>query len=89
MTFHAVQRRLMFFFAVILGWLPTQGYVSLFEDPVEGVRHMILPAFALGITSCALIMRQTRSANSSSASLRISKRRAGYGGRSRAVTEIS
>ncbi len=49
-------------FGVILGWLPTQGYVSLFDDPVEGLRHMILPAFALGITSCALIMRQTRSA---------------------------
>ncbi len=49
-------------FGVILGWLPTQGYVSLFDDPVEGLRHMILPVFALGITSCALIMRQTRSA---------------------------
>jgi len=50
------------FFGVHLGWLPTQGYVDIFEDPVEGVRHMILPAFALGVTSWALIMRQTRSA---------------------------
>ncbi len=50
------------FFGVILGWLPTQGYVSIFDDPVDCIRHMILPAFALGITSCALIMRQTRSA---------------------------
>ena len=49
-------------FGVILGWLPTQGYVDLTEDPVEGLRHMILPAFALGITSWALIMRQSRSA---------------------------
>ncbi len=49
-------------FGVTLGWLPTQGYVDLFEDPVEGLRHMILPAFALGITSSALIMRQSRSA---------------------------
>ena len=49
-------------FGVTLGWLPTQGYVSVFDDPVEGVRHMILPVFALGITSSALIMRQTRSA---------------------------
>ncbi len=49
-------------FGVTLGWLPAQGYVSVFEDPVEGLRHMILPAFALGITSSALIMRQTRSA---------------------------
>jgi len=49
-------------FGVTLGWLPTQGYVSIFEDPLEGLRHMLLPAFSLGITSCALIMRQTRSA---------------------------
>lgn len=50
------------FFGVKLGWLPTQGYVNIFDDPAEGLRHMILPAFALGITSWALIMRQTRSA---------------------------
>ncbi|MEM7018941.1 MAG: ABC transporter permease [Pseudomonadota bacterium] len=49
-------------FGVILGWLPTQGYVNIFDDPAEGLRHMILPAFALGITSWALIMRQSRSA---------------------------
>ncbi len=49
-------------FGVTLGWLPTQGYVSLFEDPAEAIRYMIMPAFALGITSCALIMRQSRSA---------------------------
>lgn len=49
-------------FGVTLGWLPTQGYVDIFEDPIAGLRHMILPAFALGITSCALIMRQSRSA---------------------------
>ena len=49
-------------FGVKLGWLPAQGYVSLADDPVEGLRHMALPAFALGITSWALIMRQSRSA---------------------------
>ena len=49
-------------FGVTLGWLPARGYVSIFEDPVNGLRHMILPAFALGITSSALVMRQTRSA---------------------------
>lgn len=49
-------------FGVKLGWLPTQGYVDITKDPIEGVRHMLLPAVALGITSCALIMRQTRSA---------------------------
>ena len=50
------------FFGVILGWVPTQGYVDIFVDPIEGLRHMLLPAFALGITSWALIMRQSRSA---------------------------
>jgi len=50
------------YFGVVLGWLPTQGYVDIFENPREGLRHMILPAFALGITSWALIMRQCRSA---------------------------
>jgi peptide/nickel transport system permease protein len=49
-------------FGVTLGWLPTQGYVNIFEDPFQAIRHMLLPAFSLGITSCALIMRQTRSA---------------------------
>lgn len=53
---------LILLFGVELGWLPTQGYVNIFDDPLEGLRHMILPAFSLGITSCALIMRQTRSA---------------------------
>ena len=49
-------------FGVILGWLPTQGYVAFSDDPVDALRHMILPAVALGVTSSALIMRQTRSA---------------------------
>ncbi|MDG2278305.1 MAG: ABC transporter permease [Pseudomonadales bacterium] len=49
-------------FGVTLGWVPTQGYVDIFVDPVEGLRHMLLPAFALGVTSWALIMRQSRSA---------------------------
>ena len=49
-------------FGVKLGWLPTQGYVSLFADPIQAIRHMVLPATALGVTSCALIMRQSRSA---------------------------
>ena len=49
-------------FGVRLGWLPTQGYVALGDNPLESLRHMILPAIALGITSAALVMRQMRSA---------------------------
>ncbi len=49
-------------FGVTLGWLPVQGYVAFGDDPVGWLSHLVLPAFAIGITSCALIMRQTRSA---------------------------
>ena len=49
-------------FGVELRWLPVQGYVALSENPVRWLAHIILPAIALGVTSCALIMRQTRSA---------------------------
>jgi peptide/nickel transport system permease protein len=49
-------------FSVKLGWLPVQGYVPFGSDPVQWARHLLLPAFAIGVTSSALIMRQTRSA---------------------------
>ena len=49
-------------FGVILGWLPTRGFVPLLQDPYESLRHMLLPAVALGITSSAVVMRQMRSA---------------------------
>jgi peptide/nickel transport system permease protein len=49
-------------FGVTLGWLPVQGYVPISQDPVEWFRHILLPAFAIGVTSSALVMRQTRSA---------------------------
>lgn len=48
-------------FGVKLGWLPTHGYVSVFADPFRGMRHMLLPAFALGVNGAVLIMRQMRS----------------------------
>jgi len=49
-------------FGVELRWLPVQGYVAFAESPSGWLTHIILPAMALGVTSCALIMRQTRSA---------------------------
>ena len=47
-------------FAVNLGWFPSSGYVPFSEDPVEFVRHLVLPAVALGLATAAEICRQTR-----------------------------
>jgi peptide/nickel transport system permease protein len=49
-------------FAVKLGWLPAGGYVPFFEDPIENLRHMIMPALVLGGALAAVVMRQMRSA---------------------------
>ena len=49
-------------FGVQLGWLPTQGYVPLTQDPLGWFSHILLPAVSIGITSSAVVMRQTRSA---------------------------
>lgn len=53
-------------FAVLLGWLPAQGMVSLRADP-EGVgrmldvaAHLILPATALGLRQVAMTARLVR-----------------------------
>lgn len=48
--------------AVYLGLLPSIGYVSLLEDPLESTRSLVLPALALGTTMAAAVMRMTRSA---------------------------
>ncbi len=49
-------------FGVELGWLPTQGYVPLTQDPLGWCSHILLPAVSIGITSSAVVMQQTRSA---------------------------
>lgn len=48
-------------FAVNNDWLPAIGYVPLTEDPVEWLKHLILPAFSLGLASSATLTRQLRS----------------------------
>lgn len=53
---------LILLFAVVLGWLPSGGYVPLTEDPVQAMRRLILPAFVVGLSSAAVIARMTRSA---------------------------
>jgi peptide/nickel transport system permease protein len=46
-------------FAVWLGWLPAFGQG---EDPVDQLRHLLLPAVALALGMIALTSRMTRSA---------------------------
>lgn len=45
---------LMYFFALILGWLPSFGYGD------GSFRNLILPAITLGVTPLALLARTTR-----------------------------
>lgn len=47
---------LMYFFALVLGWLPSFGYGD--GDP----KYLILPAVALGVGPLALLARTTRAA---------------------------
>jgi peptide/nickel transport system permease protein len=49
-------------FALVLGWLPPSGYVSLLDDPVDGLRHLALPALTVGLISGSILTRFVRSA---------------------------
>ncbi|HEY0216669.1 MAG TPA: ABC transporter permease [Cellulomonas sp.] len=49
-------------FAVGLGWLPSGGWTAPADDPVEFVRHLILPALSLGLVRGAILSRYTRAA---------------------------
>jgi peptide/nickel transport system permease protein len=53
---------LIFFFSVKLGWLPASGYVPLTEDWRASLASTIMPAFVLGNSIAAILMRHTRSA---------------------------
>lgn len=52
---------LIMVFAEYLQWLPPGGFVSPVEDPVAGVRHLILPWIALGTALSSMVMRMMRS----------------------------
>jgi peptide/nickel transport system permease protein len=47
-------------FAVRHGWMPASGYGGPDASFLERLRHLVLPALALGIVSSALITRFTR-----------------------------
>jgi len=51
---------LILFLSVRLHLLPASGFVSFFQDPLGNLQRMIMPAFVLGATLGAVLMRQTR-----------------------------
>jgi peptide/nickel transport system permease protein len=51
---------LIYLFAIRLGWLPVQGYVSLSQGLWPCLRSIVLPSLALGSIYMALIARITR-----------------------------
>ncbi|HCT76582.1 MAG TPA: peptide ABC transporter [Micromonosporaceae bacterium] len=53
---------LILLLAIAYPVLPASGFVSVFDDPVQSFRHLLLPAIVLGSGLAAVIMRQTRSA---------------------------
>jgi peptide/nickel transport system permease protein len=53
---------LILLFSVELRWLPVQGYAPLADGVSAFLRHLALPALALGIVYAALIARITRAA---------------------------
>ena len=52
---------LIFFLSVTLRLFPFGGYVPFTTDPIESLRHVFLPAIALGTAGAAINMRFTRS----------------------------
>jgi peptide/nickel transport system permease protein len=41
-------------------WLPTQGYASIFDDPLEALRTMVLPGLTLALPLAAIQLRALR-----------------------------
>jgi peptide/nickel transport system permease protein len=52
---------LVLVFSVWLGWLPSIGYVSPFENFSESLRHLILPSITLGWALAGVTTRLARS----------------------------
>jgi len=49
-------------FALTLSWLPPSDYESPLNDPVEFLRHLVLPAVTVGLVSGSILTRFVRSA---------------------------
>lgn len=51
---------LIIVFSVRLGWLPTRGYVSIFDDPIHSLEYALMPAGTLAILGAPHIIRYLR-----------------------------
>ena len=49
-------------FAVKLHWLPASGFTSLWDDPLQNIRTMLMPSLVIGAALSASLMRHTRGA---------------------------
>ncbi|MBW3631407.1 MAG: ABC transporter permease [Chloroflexi bacterium] len=52
---------LILLFAVVLGWLPSGGYVDIGENPIQHFKYMLLPTLTLGFSAAGLLARLVRS----------------------------
>jgi peptide/nickel transport system permease protein len=52
---------LIFVFGVRLRWLPISSFVDPFDDPINGLRSLTLPAVTLGLALAAVVTRTLRS----------------------------
>lgn len=53
---------LILVFSVNFGWFPAAGYPPIFEEGLfSSLRHLVLPAIALGLSQASIISRITRS----------------------------
>ena len=52
---------LILLFAVVLGWLPSGGYVGIGDNPLEHFKYMLLPTLTLGFSAAGLLARLVRS----------------------------
>jgi peptide/nickel transport system permease protein len=52
---------LVLFLAVRHSWLPSSGYVSPLDSPLQWLRYMALPAITLGVGGAGSLTRQIRS----------------------------
>ena len=52
----------LYLFAVKLHWMPVGGYVSIWQDPTQNLRVMLIPGIVLGLQAAGLVTRLTRAA---------------------------